>query len=82
MNQITKKQYNEIKNNTSYSVVSFRDGIRTHTYCGLDIIKTIEEIMLRQSYGQECLIIKNLPVEEVSRDRKDYNKYIIFNKKV
>ena len=77
MNSITKKQYDAIKNDTSYSVVPFENGRRTLTYKGLNILNAVEEILRNQKLGRESLLIKNLPAGELSWDRADYNKYVL-----
>ena len=71
-NAITKKEFDKIKNNTSFSVVSFENNKRVHTYTGL----TITEIMKRQVYDYDCLLIRNLPDMEVSYNKEDYLKYL------
>jgi hypothetical protein len=80
MNSITKKEYNKIKNDTSYSVVSFKNNKRTLSYGGCNIIQAMDQVILRQSFGEECLIIKNLPIIEISKNRGDYNKYLVVEK--
>jgi hypothetical protein len=76
MNSITRKQYEEIKNKNTYSVVSFRNGKRTMTYSGLNILDAIKSIQEYQKHNDDVLLIENLPSVEISRDRKDYEKYI------
>jgi len=74
-NEIKRKEYEEKKNKT-VTVVSFKDGKRTMTCGSLSYFKAIEEILLKQSQGCECLLVKDLPTLEVSYDRKDYDKYM------
>ena len=76
-NAITQKQFNEIKNKSNLSVVSFENGTRDLTYSGLTYIKAIDEIIYKQSLGFECLLIADLPLDEVSYKKEDYNKYLI-----
>lgn len=77
MNNLTNKEYNQIKNKL-VTVVSFnKDGIRTMTYGGCNYAKAVEEVLFRQSLGQHSFLIENLPDGEVSRNIKDYEKYMV-----
>ena len=54
--QLTQKEKLTNLANNSYYVVSFKDGLRTLTYSGLDAIKVTEHIAERSRYGQVCLV--------------------------
>ena len=75
-NSISQKKFKAIKNDTTISVVSFKDGRRTMTYGGLNIIRAVDEVIRNQKLGRESLVIRNLPGGESSWDREDYNKYL------
>jgi hypothetical protein len=73
---ITHEQYKTIRDDRSYSVVSFRCGRRLGTYSGLTIIAAVTELLNVQSRGYDVLLIRNLPGGEVSWDKRDYMKYV------
>lgn len=75
-NKITKKEYDKIKNKSTYAVVSFQDGKRHATYTALTITQAVREIQSKQKYCNTVLLIENLPWDEVSRNLEDYKKYI------
>ncbi len=79
-NQLSKKDYEQIKNK-SVDVVSFDNKrYRTLTYAGLSYKKAIEHIIKEQKKGIVCMIFEEgvLPLQiplEHSRDIKDYEQY-------
>jgi hypothetical protein len=74
---ITKPQYDEIKDDYSYSVVAFKNGRRCVTISGCTMLRAVKDIMEQQSYGCETLLIKNLPLFECAWEREAYNKYVL-----
>ena len=55
-NEMTQREYNQIKNRR-VSVISFNQlNQRTMTYSGLTYKKAVEEIIRRQADGQICMI--------------------------
>jgi hypothetical protein len=75
-NAISRKEYDQIKNDRSYSVVSFEDRRRQSTYAGLTVTEAVKEVIRCQRIGREALIIRNLPNGEISWNRADYDKYL------
>ena len=75
MKNMTIKKYNEVKNKILI-VISFKNGIRTLTYSNVNYKKAIEHIIEEQSYGKTCIVLKNLPKDEVSYNFEDYKKYM------
>jgi len=53
---LTSIEYKEIQDQ-ELCVVSFKDGIRTLTYGGLNYKKAIEHCIKKQKQGEICLII-------------------------
>lgn len=80
MNAMSANEYQEIKNEV-VTVVSFtKEGRRVESYGNLNYKKAMEHIILQQALGYQCLVVFNLPILEVSRERKDYDKYVVDQK--
>ena len=75
-NAITQKEFNNIKQDRAFSVVTFDGAKRISTYTGLSITQAMHEILFQQGEGYQCIVIRNLPALEVSWERKDYEKYL------
>ena len=72
MNKITQKQFNE-KRNQDVTVFSFDNvsGKRTMCYSHMSLFNAIEEVQLRQSLGNTCLIVKEEERRKIDREESD-----------
>lgn len=53
-NALTGKEVNGVKNNT-YTVVSFKDGKRTFTYGGVNVVTALQQVM--NHAGEQVLVV-------------------------
>ena len=77
MKNTTLKQFKENRDKL-YTVVSFKDGIRTLTYGSLNSFQALAHIMNKQLQGEVCLIFAEgqIPETFVDYDIKAYDVFM------
>lgn len=75
-NNLTQKEYKQIRDKL-VQVISFDEtGYRVMTYGNLNYKNAMDEIISQQSNGNHCLIVDAKIDTGVSRDEKDYTKFV------
>lgn len=87
---ITHPQYLRIRDDRSFAVITFRNAKREGAHSGLTVLGAMEELIRIQARRAaialaphvslpsfEVIVVRNLPRGEHSRDRCDYDKYLV-----
>jgi hypothetical protein len=77
-NRITGKEFEAVKNE-SYTVIRFKEGRRTMTHGGANLLSALQEVMYGGRVGDVCLVINERQANELgvkipcaSRPIEDY----------
>jgi hypothetical protein len=65
-NEITKQEFDEIKNKTK-TIICFENGKRELTYGGLSYKIIVDEIQAQQSKGRICVIVDEEVAEAITK---------------
>lgn len=74
MNSFTKKQYDALKRDRSFTVINFdlETGKRLGTYSSLTIVEAMREVMVKQ-FRTSVMVLRDLPEEHMTMQfRHDY----------